>query len=242
VHYQPIYNLAENSIVGCEALVRWQKPDGSFLPPDLFIPLAEESGLIIRIDQFVLTTARSFISELNESLKLNIGLSVNVSTRLLYMRDESSQAWFQEIKIPINVPIVVEITERVLVEDATRALKVLNDLSEAGIQISIDDFGTGYSGLSYLSRFPVNGLKIDRSFVAKIGTLRTEEALIETMLLMAEKLELRAVAEGVETHEQLDFLRSLNCDFAQGYYIARPMSEVNFRAFLISSAKDGLNL
>jgi diguanylate cyclase (GGDEF)-like protein len=242
VHYQPIYNLAENSIVGCEALVRWQKPDGSFVPPDLFIPLAEESGLIIRIDQFVLTTARSFISELNESLKLNIGLSVNVSTRLLYMRDESSQAWFQEIKIPINVPIVVEITERVLVEDATRALKVLNDLSEAGIQISIDDFGTGYSGLSYLSRFPVNGLKIDRSFVAKIGTLRTEEALIETMLLMAEKLELRAVAEGVETHEQLDFLRSLNCDFAQGYYIARPMSEVNFRAFLISSAKDGLNL
>jgi EAL domain-containing protein (putative c-di-GMP-specific phosphodiesterase class I) len=242
VHYQPIYNLAENSIVGCEALVRWQKPDGSFLPPDLFIPLAEESGLIIRIDQFVLTTARSFISELNENLKLNIGLSVNVSTRLLYMCDESSQAWFQEIKIPINVPIVVEITERVLVEDATRALKVLNDLSEAGIQISIDDFGTGYSGLSYLSRFPVNGLKIDRSFVAKIGTLRTEEALIETMLLMAEKLELRAVAEGVETHEQLDFLRSLNCDFAQGYYISRPMSEVNFRAFLISSAKDGLNL
>lgn len=242
VHYQPIYNLTENRIVGCEALVRWQKSDGSFIPPDLFIPLAEESGLVIRIDQFVLKSARKFISELNETYKVNITLSVNVSTRLLYMRDESAQAWFHEIKRPINVPMIVEITERVLVEDASRALQVLNDLSDAGIHISIDDFGTGYSGLSYLSRFPVNGLKIDRSFVAKIGQLRTEEALIEMMLLMANKLQIRAVAEGVETREQLDFLRSQNCDFAQGYYIARPMPEDKFRAFLLSSASEGLDL
>jgi len=242
VHYQPIYNLAENKIVGCEALVRWQRPDGSFVPPDLFIPLAEESGLVIRIDQFVLTSARNFIIELNETHNLNIGLSVNVSTRLLYMRDDLSQAWFQEIKLPINAPIIVEITERVLVEDATRALQVLNDLSKAGIQISIDDFGTGYSGLSYLSRFPVDALKIDRSFVARIGELRTEEALIETMLLMAKKLEVRAVAEGVETREQLNFLRNLDCDFAQGYYIARPMPDDQFRAFILSSISEGIDL
>ena len=242
VYYQPIYSFAENRIVGCEALVRWQKADGSFVPPDLFIPLAEESGLVIRIDHLVLTSARNFISELNSAHGLNIGLSVNVSTRLLYMRDESSQAWFQDIKLPINVPIIVEITERVLVEDATRALQVLNDLSKAGISISIDDFGTGYSGLSYLSRFPVDGLKIDRSFVARIGELKTEEALIETMLLMAKKLQIRAVAEGVETREQLAFLRNLNCDFAQGYYIARPMPKDQFRAFLLKSNSEGLDL
>lgn len=242
VHYQPIYSFAQNEIVGCEALVRWCRPDGSFVAPDLFIPLAEESGLVIRIDQFVLTSARNFINELNKTLELNISLSVNVSTRLLYMRDDSSKAWFQEIKLPSKMPIIVEITERVLVEDATRAAQVLDDLSAAGIQISIDDFGTGYSGLSYLSRFPVNGLKIDRSFVAKIGELKTEEVLIETMLLMAKKLQIQAVAEGVETREQLDFLRNLNCDFAQGYYIARPMPEKQFRAFLLSSISEGLDL
>ena len=136
----------------------------------------------------------------------------------------------------------MEITERVLVEDATRALQVLNDLNKAGISISIDDFGTGYSGLSYLSRFPVDGLKIDRSFVAKIGELKTEEALIETMLLMAKKLQIRAVAEGVETREQLAFLRNLNCDFAQGYYIARPMPKDQFRTFLLKSNSEGLDL
>ncbi len=242
VHYQPIYSLKENRIVGCEALVRWQAADGDFIPPDVFIPLAEESGLVIRIDQFVLKSARNFIAKLNAANNLNIGLSVNVSTRLLYMRDESSQAWFHEIKSPHSMPIIVEITERVLVEDAPRALQVLNELSAAGIQISIDDFGTGYSGLSYLSQFPVNGLKIDRSFVAKIGQLKTEEALIETMLLMAKKLQIRAVAEGVETQEQLDFLRTLQCDFAQGYFIAKPMAENEFRHFLLSSISSGLEL
>ncbi|MCB1665541.1 MAG: EAL domain-containing protein [Pseudomonadales bacterium] len=242
VHYQPIYSLAEKRIVGCEALVRWQKPDGSFVPPDLFIPLAEESGLVIRIDHFVLKSAREFISALNRELGLKIGLSVNVSTRLLYMRDESSQAWFHEIKQQHDMPMIVEITERVLVEDATRALQVLNDLSEAGIQISIDDFGTGYSGLSYLSRFPVKGFKIDRSFVARIGELKTEESLIETMLLMAEKLQLKVVAEGVETQEQLEFLTALQCDFAQGYHVGKPMPDDQFRQFLTTSMNNGLSL
>lgn len=239
VYYQPIYSYEEDRIVGCEALVRWKRADGSFIPPDEFIPLAEESGLVIRIDHFVLKTARDFISNLNTECGLNIGVSVNVSARLLYMRDESSQAWFYEIKAPSNTPVTVEITERVLVEDATRALQVLNDLSASGIQISIDDFGTGYSGLSYLSRFPVNAFKIDRSFVDKIGKLKTEEALIETMLLMAEKLQIKVVAEGVETQEQLDFLRHLKCDFSQGYFIGRPMPDSQFREHLLDSLSGG---
>lgn len=242
VYYQPIYCFKEQRIVGCEALVRWSKSDGRVIPPDEFIPIAEESDLVIRIDHFVLKTARNFISAVNTQYNLNIGISVNVSARLLYMRDDSSQAWFHEIKSPSNVPIIAEITERVLVEDATTALHVLNDLSNAGIQISIDDFGTGYSGLSYLSRFPVSAFKIDRSFVDKIGKLKTEEALIETMLLMAEKLQIKVVAEGVETQEQLDFLRRLGCDYAQGYFIGKPMADEQFRQHLLGSLSEGLKL
>jgi len=232
VHYQPIHSLKENRIVGCEALARWPQADGSFVPPDVFIPLAEESGLVIAIDLLVLQAARDFVSGLNDAFGDSLHLSVNVSTRLLYMRDESAQAWFRLIKSPGNVPVIVEMTERELVEDAPRALQLLNELSYAGVGISIDDFGTGYSGLSYLSRFPVHGLKIDRSFVDKIGQAKTEEALIETILLMATKLNLSVVAEGVETQEQLDFLRAADCDLVQGYFLGRPMPAPQFREIL----------
>jgi len=232
VYYQPIFSLKENRIVGCEALARWPQADGSFVPPDVFIPLAEESGLVIRIDLLVLQAARDFVSTLNTEFNEALRLSVNVSTRLLYMRDDSAQAWFHLIKSPGNVPLTVEITERVLVEDAARALQLLNELSSAGVSISIDDFGTGYSGLNYLSRFPVHGLKIDRSFVEKIGQMKTEEALVETMLLMAAKLHLAVVAEGVETQEQLDFLRAADCDLVQGYFLGRPLPAAQFRELL----------
>ncbi len=232
VHYQPIHSLCENRIVGCEALVRWQLPDGSFVPPDDFIPLAEESGLVLAIDLLVLRTAREFLGALNDEFQQSLGLSVNVSTRLLYMRDDSAQEWFRIIKTPGNVPLTVEITERVLVEDAARALKLLDELSSAGVHISIDDFGTGYSGLSYLSRFPVHGLKIDRSFVGKIGVAKTEEALIETILLMASRLQLSVVAEGVETQQQLDFLRAAHCDLVQGFLLGRPMEAAQLRALI----------
>lgn len=233
VHYQPVFSLKENRIVGCEALVRWPLAEGGFIPPDVFIPLAEESGLVIRIDLLVLTEAREFISALNVEFNASLNLSVNVSTRLLYMRDEAAQAWFHLIKTPGNVAMTVEITERVLVEDAGRALQLLNELTSAGVAISIDDFGTGYSGLNYLSRFPVHGLKIDRSFVEKIGQVKTEEALIETILLMASKLQLDVVAEGVETQEQLDFLRAAHCDLVQGYFLGRPVPAAQFRELLL---------
>ena len=235
VYYQPIMCPYKNAVVGCEALVRWQKADGQFVSPDEFISLAEESGLIIRIDYFVLCKAKQFVSQLNETYGLALSLSVNVSARLLYLRDESAQDWFNEIKKSSNVPISVEITERVLVEDANRARNVLEELNAAGVKISIDDFGTGYSSLSYLSRFPVQSMKIDRSFVCKIGQLRTEESLIETMLLMGEKLNISVVAEGVETQEQLDFLKNAHCDLVQGYFLGKPMPDNEFGDFVARS-------
>jgi len=235
VYYQPIVCPYSGRIAGCEALVRWQRADGSFVFPDEFIPLAEESGLIIRIDYFVLCQAKAFISRLNTKLGLDLNLSLNVSARMLHMRDESAQVWLREIKEPSNVPISVEITERILVEDATRAKNVMEDLNSAGIRISIDDFGTGYSSLSYLSRFPVQSMKIDRSFVGNIGLLKTEEALIETMLLMAAKLNIAVIAEGVETEEQLMFLKNARCDLVQGYYLGKPMPESAFEEFVSNS-------
>ncbi|MDX1490886.1 MAG: EAL domain-containing protein [Pseudohongiellaceae bacterium] len=237
VFYQPIICPYSMRVAGCEALIRWRRADGGFVSPDEFIPLAEESGLVIRIDSLVLAKAKSFVSSLNDKLGLNLNLSVNASARLFHMRDDSSQVWFDEIKKPSNVPISIEITERVLVEDADRARSVLSELSEAGVRISIDDFGTGYSSLSYLSRFPVQGMKIDKSFVSKIGLLKTEESLIETMLLMAEKLDISVVAEGVETQQQLDFLKNAKCDLVQGYYLGKPMPEAEFRDFVKASSE-----
>lgn len=236
VYYQPIVCPYSGRIAGCEALVRWQRADGSFVFPDEFIPVAEESGLIIRIDYFVLCQAKAFISRLNAKFGLDLNLSLNVSARMLHMRDDSAQIWLREIKEPSNVPISVEITERVLVEDAIRAKNVMEELNSAGIRISIDDFGTGYSSLSYLSRFPVQSMKIDRSFVGNIGLLKTEEALIETMLLMAEKLNISVIAEGVETEEQLMFLKKARCDLVQGYYLGKPMPATAFEEFLNNKA------
>lgn len=135
-------------------------------------------------------------------------------------------------KISKELPVTVEITERLLIEQTQKITETLNELANMGIGISIDDFGTGYSSLSYLTRFPVTGLKIDRSFVDGIGTNSSSEPVIETILAMASKLNIHVVAEGVETQAQLDYLRQLECDYVQGYFFAKPMPVDEFTALL----------
>lgn len=232
VFYQPVVAAATGRLVSCEALVRWQQDDGSYVAPDVFIPVAEERGLINRIDLFVLRSALAFISELNESLAEPVSLSVNVSPRVLHLRDDDAQDWLRLVEKESTVKMMVEITERVLVEDVGEVHKVLDQLHSAGVQIAIDDFGTGYSGLSYFSRFPVSVVKIDRSFVSEIGSRNTETTLVETILMLASKLDIQVVAEGVEQEEQAEFLRDNHCDFLQGYHISPPLSEQDFRTFV----------
>jgi len=232
VYYQPVVDAVSGDIVSCEALVRWQHGDGSWVAPDVFIPIAEERGLINRIDLFVLRQSLAFIRKLNMSLPNPIRVSVNVSPRLLYLRDDDAQDWLRTLEHEKVVGVTIEITERVLVDDNGSTHKVLDQLNSAGVQIAIDDFGTGYSGLSYFARFPVSTVKIDRSFVQHIGESATETTLVETILLLAKKLEIVVVAEGVETEAQAVFLRDNQCDFLQGYHISRPLPADAFAEFV----------
>lgn len=232
VFYQPIVDAASGQVTGCEALVRWPLEDGGWIGPDTFIPIAEERGLINRIDLYVLRTSLRFLNELNASLPTPVSLSVNVSPRVLHLRDDDAQDWLRALEAEKNVKVTIEITERVLVEDNNSTHAVLDQLHRAGVQIAIDDFGTGYSGLSYFSRFPVSSVKIDRSFVQDLGVRSTETTLVETILLLASKLDIKVVAEGVETEQQAAFLRDNHCDYLQGYHISRPLSESDFRDFV----------
>lgn len=233
VYYQPVVNSSDGVIVSCEALVRWPRPDGSWVTPDQFIPVAEERGLINRIDLFVLRQSIKSIRQLNTFLEHPISLSVNVSPRLLHLRDDDAQDWLRVLEQERDVAITIEITERVLVDEQGNTKKVLEQLHRAGVRIAIDDFGTGYSGLSYFSRFPVSAVKIDRSFVRDLGLRATETTLVETILLLASKLGIQVVAEGVETDEQATFLRDHECDFLQGYFISRPLPEYEFGRMVI---------
>jgi len=231
VYYQPVANARTGCIEGCEALVRWPRASG-WVRPDVFIPVAEERGLVNRIDLFVLQHSIQFIRDLNTKLGRRISLSVNVSPRLLQLRDEDAQRWLRLLEQQRDIDITIEITERVLLDDLGHTSQVLQQLHNAGARIAIDDFGTGYSGLSYFSRFPVSAVKIDRSFVNDLGESSTPTTLVETILLLGQKLGIQVVAEGVENDRQADFLREHSCDYLQGYFIAPPLSEGDFVALV----------
>lgn len=233
VHLQPILTTNSQKMIGCEALARWQRADGSWLSPAEFVPFAEETGLINQIDYLVMEKAADALREINCHRELPISLSINVSPRLFHTKDQPLERWMELTrKISKELPVTVEITERLLIEQTQKITETLNELANMGIGISIDDFGTGYSSLSYLTRFPVTGLKIDRSFVDGIGTNSSSEPVIETILAMASKLNIHVVAEGVETQAQLDYLRQLECDYVQGYFFAKPMPVDEFTALL----------
>lgn len=166
----------------------------------------------------------------------NVGLTINISPRIFHTKDKALDSWMACIReLSQQLDITIEITERLLTNDSEKALNVLNILKHYGIKIAIDDFGTGYSSLSYLIKFPVDIIKIDRSFVDAIGKEPSAETLIETILLMAKKLGIKVVAEGIETQEQLDFLSKHNCDYGQGYLLGRPMPTEYFSSFLNKS-------
>ena len=228
-YYQPIYDLERDVLIRCESLARWIKPSGEFVSPDDFITLAEESGLINRIDLFMLKSSGQFLRE----LKQDIGLSINISPRLFHTKDKALENWLTTIKeINKEIQITVEITERLLTDDSDRALVVLRELREHGIKIAIDDFGTGYSSLSYLIKYPVDIIKIDKSFVQDIGISSSAETLIESILAMAAQLDIAVVAEGIETKAQLDYLKRNGCDYGQGYYLGKPVDKQAFSEHL----------
>ena len=243
VFYQPKIDVTQKVVVGCEALIRWQKEDGSFIPPPAFIPLAEETGLVTRIDMFVLYTACRQIKAWKE-LGLDIRISVNMSARSILSEGfaERVQQILHEEKMSVS-NIEVEITETSLMTELDAATQAISTLYNSGIRIALDDFGTGYSSLRYLHSMPITCLKIDKSFVDGLGAKDVNEdssVLIRGILALGQGLGMDMVAEGVEQPSQLDFIVGHGCPVIQGYIFSKPLNAADCTAYLLSQ-KEHIN-
>lgn len=224
LHYQPIYGADDRRLLGAEALVRWNSPELGFVGPDNFIPLAEQTGLIVEVGHWILKTACLQGREwLNSGLD-DFYLAVNISPRQLRHQDflYLLKSVLDETGFPPHA-LVLELTEGLLVKKDSGTAQVLNDLKALGVMLSMDDFGTGYSSLAYLKMFPFDVIKIDRSFVRDLAVDTSDQQLIVAAIEMAKALGLKVVAEGVETAQQLHFLRDAGCYSVQGYYLSKPV-------------------
>jgi diguanylate cyclase (GGDEF)-like protein len=226
LHYQPIVDMATGRIAGAEALIRWIHPDLGMVPPDRFIGLAEQNGLIVPIGEWVVRTACAAAAEWRRALGLALEVSVNVSARQL-VSDALVPTIGRAVADSSLEPsqLTVEITESAVVTDPELAARRLAEIRVIGVRVAIDDFGTGYSSLSYLQQLPVDVLKIDRSFVRGITADAPPPPIIRGLVDLATTLGLETVAEGVEEAHQLEFLRSVGCTYGQGYHFARPTPE-----------------
>jgi predicted signal transduction protein with EAL and GGDEF domain len=225
LHYQPQLVIETGAVHGVEALLRWNHPQRGFIRPDEFIPLAEQSGLIHPLTEWVLKEALAFCGRMRaQGITLNV--AVNLSARSLQARELTRVV--KDALLDANVPadlLALEITESAVMADPNRAFAVLTEFDCMGVALSIDDFGTGYSSMAYLKRLPVDEIKIDRSFVMEMKEGSNDLVIVRAIVELAHNLGLRAVAEGVETEANWNMLHALGCDLAQGYYMARPLPE-----------------
>jgi len=235
LHYQPMIRMQDSTVVGVEALVRWQHPSKGLLFPDGFIPLAESSGNIEPLTRWVLDAA---IKQGSEWLKKGYRLSVSVNISALILHNpifpDIVNRLLEQSRFPANL-LKLEITESAIISDVVRATDVVNRLHELGVKVSIDDFGTGYTSLSYIRKLPVDEIKIDKSFVLNMNTVADDAVIVRTLLELARNLDLAVVAEGVEDRETWYMLAGLGCNVAQGYYMSRPIETETFENWLLDS-------
>ena len=231
--YQPIQDIKTNRLTGAEALIRWKSPLFGNVPPDCFIPIAESTGLIHEIGEWVLDRAIKQTLQWKEEYGLALRMAVNFSSRQ-FARGTLIQSISRVLQQPGAAPemLEIEITEGLLMQKGTSITILLKKLKAMGVRLSIDDFGTGYSSLSYLKRFPIDTLKIDRSFIQNVGIDPDDSVLTQAIIAMAHGLGLAVIAEGVETQEQLEFIQKHKCDLVQGYYFSKPLSAVEFSAYI----------
>jgi diguanylate cyclase (GGDEF)-like protein/PAS domain S-box-containing protein len=233
LQYQPIINLDSREITGAEALIRWTHPIRGLVSPAKFIPVAEESGLIVPIGNWVLREAcKQARSWMDAGLQFTT-VSVNISA-MEFRNEHFLEGVFAALgESGLNPShLNIELTESVLMKQADRAQTILKALRASGVRVAVDDFGTGYSSLSYLTKFPIDSLKIDQSFVRQLSTSPEHATIVSAIIGMGRSLNLRVVAEGVETHEELEFLKGHKCDESQGYYFSRPTSPFQFAELL----------
>ena len=233
LYYQPKITVDSGTVVGMEALVRWQRPDGTVVSPLDFIPFAEETGFIVPLGQDILKMACLYNKSLIDTGGQPLKVAVNLSGRQFLNKNlyQSIDTILQETGLSPEY-LDLEVTESMMMKDEQQAIMTLKRLRDIGLSISIDDFGTGYSSLSYLKRFPINALKIDQSFVRDLTVGSEDAAIVSAIVSMAKSLNLRVIAEGVENQNQWDFLKTIICHELQGYFISRPLPEQAFTAFL----------
>jgi diguanylate cyclase (GGDEF)-like protein/PAS domain S-box-containing protein len=234
IYYQPIIDLQSGMLTKAEALLRWHHPESGLVSPSVFIPIAEESGLISEIGSWVFYTATEQVSTWREQFEIDFQVSINTSSLQWIDGAVAMSEWFSHLQQSgiSGQSIAVEITESLLMDASDQITNRLLDFHDAGIEIAIDDFGTGYSSLSYLKQYDIDYLKIDQSFVRNLDHDQNDLALCEAIIVMAHKLGIKVVAEGVETDTQDQILKDFACDFAQGYFYSRPVPVRNFELLL----------
>jgi EAL domain-containing protein (putative c-di-GMP-specific phosphodiesterase class I) len=224
LHYQPLVNLENDDVFGVEALLRWHDADLGEVSPAQFIPIAEETGVIVAIGNWVLKTAikqAAIWFNRGENLSISVNVSALQFQQSSFVEDIADA--LKEANLPAN-RIELELTESILIRDVEETLKKLQSLADLGLKMSIDDFGTGYSSLSYLKRFPISKLKIDRSFVMHLPDDESDIAIVTAIISLAHALKLRVIAEGVENAEQRALLQTLHCDELQGFLFSQALA------------------
>jgi diguanylate cyclase (GGDEF)-like protein/PAS domain S-box-containing protein len=238
VHYQPKYNLVTGEVCGAEALVRWELPERGIILPSDFIPIAEETNLIVEIGEWVLDRVCEDFRYWQRSVSAAGRVSVNLSLKQLRQPNfiDRISAILRSYQVS-PTSLELEITETTLMENPTRTIKLLDELYSLGLHLAIDDFGTGYSSLSALQQFPISTLKIDKSFVCNVATNADDATIVGTIIHMGRSLQMDVVAEGVESEEQLNFLQTLDCTYVQGLLFGEPMSSDNYLELLLAQVE-----
>jgi EAL domain-containing protein (putative c-di-GMP-specific phosphodiesterase class I) len=243
VLYQPILSLGTKQVVKAEALIRWHHPELGVVSPAEFIPLAETSGSIIDIGNWVFQQAAEKVKQWQQKFDEHFQISVNRSP--IQFQTNLAQddiVWRETLqKLSLEKGICIEITEGLLLNDNEQVRTILKQFHKAGVSISLDDFGTGYAALSYLTKFDIDYLKIDREFVRNLETSNENQVLCEAIIVMAHKLGLKVIAEGVETQQQLNILNTADCDYVQGYFISKPIHSDEFENQLASDDPFDIN-
>jgi EAL domain-containing protein (putative c-di-GMP-specific phosphodiesterase class I) len=233
VHYQPFYSLTEERIVGAEALVRWRHPTHGLISPMRFIPMAEETGLILPLGRYVLDKACQQVRSIRERLSVDVPISINLSPRQFQDSGLLSQvsAALHATGLPPEL-LIFEITESMVMDDISGAREVMKNLNRLGARMAIDDFGTGHSSLAYLKQFPVDEVKVDRIFVQGVAESPVDSAIVRAVIDLANAMGISSVAEGVETKDQVAELRNLGCEVGQGFYFSQPLRAAEFDELL----------